>query len=60
MVETLDGDPPLHRILGHRDVGHPPMAAHLLVIVVVNVTQSDHSVAVFKFHLERFLSEVTD
>ena len=60
MVEALNGDPPLDSVLGDRDVRHPAMAAHLLVIVVVNVTQSNPSVAVFKFHLEDFLCDLSE
>ena len=61
MVEALHSDPPLDSVLRDRDVRHPPVAAHLLVIVVVNVTQSDPSVAIFKFHLEvSFMMPVSD
>ena len=51
MIETIDSDPPLDRILLHSDVGHPPVLQLLMLRVVVEVAPVLH-VAVTAVGLE--------
>ena len=54
MVEPLDSDPPLDSILSDSDIQQS--ATGLLVIIVIHVTTTFHSVSIFKPHLDASLS----
>ena len=53
MAKPLDSDPPFNSILSDSDVRHS--AAGLLVIIVINITTTFHSVSIFKPHLDASL-----